>query len=248
MIAHFNQPRFIPALNYVQRMEMVDIFVFRDDVQFQRKDWENRNKIKIAGEPGWMWLTAPVKACAPETRITEVEIDDTLPWRTKMCRAIELNYARAPFFKQFFPYVRDILLNGWKGQTLVSLNYAFIDMLRDAWRLGKCKFLYASELGCSGDTDEILIAMCKKLGADVYLSGAEGRNYNRPERWAEEGIELRYHDYVYPEYPQLHGPFVPWMSALDLLFNCGRDGCRYLEAGHEKEAAAKLPLSAGDAA
>ena len=229
MIVHFNQPRFLPDPDYLMRFLLADVFVFRDDVQIQPKDFENRNKIKIAGDPGWMWLTVPVKSCPIGTPITEAEIDDGTPWRKKMCRAIELNYARAPFFRPFFPLVAEVLLNGWEGQLLVTLNYAMIDLFRSAWALGHARIVYASDLQCSGDTDEILIAMCRKLGANVYLSGANGRNYNRPDRWIESGIDLRYHDHVPFEYPQMHGPFLPRMSALDLLFNCGPEGRKYLE-------------------
>ena len=222
IIVHFNQPRFLPALNYFQRMLLVDIFVYRDDVQYQSKDWENRNKIKV-GQGQWAWLTVPIQKSEKGTRITDALIDDSMDWRSKMCKSVYLAYKRADHFKTFFPQFEALILAGWKDQPLVTLNYALIDMFREAWRLDKCSFVLASELGCEGNTDTILLRMCEKLGAKTYLSGAEGRNYNVPERWAKAGIDLRYHDYQPVHYRQQHNYFMQWMCALDLLLNCGRD-------------------------
>ena len=234
---HIQQPRFLPALNIFQRALIADIIVWRDDVQYQSKDWENRNKIKV-GQGKWAWLTVPIQKCEKGTRITEALIDDSLDWRSKMCKTVRLAYTHADHFKEFYPQFEMIVLAGWKDQPLVTLNYALIDMFREAWRLDKCSFVLASELDCKGNTDTVLVRMCEKLGATTYLSGAEGRNYNDPERWEKAGIELRYHDYVYPKYRQRHGGthyFLAWMCALDLLLNCGRDkGREILEIGAEQ--------------
>jgi hypothetical protein len=231
MIVHINQPRFLPALNYFQRMLIADIWIWRDDVQFQRKDWENRNKIKTAR--GWQWVTVPVKACPLGTNIMLAEIDVAMNWPKKMLGSIQCAYGRAPYFDEFYPQIAHVL-GQW--HYLTKLNGHMICMFREAWGLNRCKFYLASELGCQGTKDGILIEMCKKVGADVYLSGAEGRNYNRPEEWAKAGIELRHHDYDPVPYPQQFGGFLPWMSALDLLMNCGAGGRKYLETGIERYA------------
>jgi hypothetical protein len=224
MIVHINQFRFMPALNYFQRMMIADAFIYRDDVQFQPKCWENRNKIKT--KSGWQWLTVPVKNCPIGTNITEAKIDNALPWARKTLSAIRCNYARAPYFRRWFPEIEAILSD--RTIHLADLNWWLIEMFTGAWGI-ECRFVMASELRCQGDTDAILIAMLQKLGADTYLSGSEGRNYNRPEEWEKAGIALTYHDYEPVEYPQQFGEFIPWMSALDLLMNCGADGRRYLE-------------------
>lgn len=223
MVVHINQPRFLPALNYFQRMILADVFIYRDDVQFQRKDWESRNKIKT--RDGWMWLSVPV-ICPKGMNICEARVDNSTPWAKQMLNSIRVYYGTAPHFKRWFPELEVIFCREWA--TLVALNFCLIEMFIKAWGID-CKFVMASDLGCKGDTDEILIQMLKKLGATIYLSGAEGREYNRPEAWKAAGIELRYHDYIYPVYPQRFGGFIPWMSALDLLMNCGADGRKYLE-------------------
>ena len=219
MIVHVNQPRFLPALNYFQRMVLADTFIYRDDVQFQPKCWENRNKIKT--KSGWMWLSVPIRNCPVGTNIREARIDHSLPWARKMLSAICCNYGRAPHFEEWFPRFENVLNH--RFEHLVSLNWCLIDLFLAAWKID-CNFVRASELECEGDTDAILIAMLQKIGAGVYLSGSEGRNYNRPEEWKKAGIELRYHDYEPASYPQQFGEFVPWMSAIDLLMNCGADG------------------------
>lgn len=232
MIVHINQPRFMPALNYFQRMLLADVFIYRDDVQFQPKDWESRNKIKT--KDGWMWLTVPMQNCPIGTNICEAKIDNSTDWARKMLAAIRCNYGKAPYFNEYFPGFCEAIAKRW--DYLADLNWAIIDMFCDAWKL-ECLFVTATELDCHGDKDGILIEMLKKLGADTYLSGAEGRNYNRPEEWAKAGIKLTYHDYEPVPYPQQFGGFIPWMSALDLLMNCGADGRKYLEIQEVAEAA-----------
>lgn len=233
-VVHINQPRFLPALNYFQRMLIADVFVYLDTVQFQRHDWENRNKIKALNKAGWSWLSVPV--IAPKgTRITEAIIDDSTDWRTKMCKTVQMNYARAYKFKDYYPQFESIIQMRVKEQPLVMLNYALIEMFREAWNLNRCRYVYASDLGCRGTKENLLLDICKKLDARVYLSGLEGRNYNTPERWENAGIRLAYHDYKYPRYKQVHAPnrgaFQAWMSALDLLLNCGKDGREVLDVG-----------------
>ena len=228
---HINQPRFLPALNYFQRMLIADIWIWRDDVQFQRKDWENRNKIKTA--QGWQWVTVPVKACPPGTNIMKAEIDDSISWRPKMLSAIRCSYGKAPYFDEWFPHAAAIILDR-SYYRLLPMNFAFVGLFQDAWGLDDCHFRTALDLACQGTKDSILIEMCKKVGADVYLSGAEGRNYNCPENWKAAGIDPRYHDYDHPVYPQQFGQFLPWMSALDLLMNRGAAGRKVLEIGIEK--------------
>lgn len=226
MILHFNQPRFLPALNYFQRMMIADVFVYRDDVQFQPKCWENRNKIKT--QSGWMWLSVPVKNCPIGTNIREARIDHSTPWARRMLAAIQCNYGKAPYFEEWFPRFEKVLNHQF--EFLTTLNWCIIDLFVEAWDID-CQFFMASSLECEGDTDRILIEMCRKLGADHYLSGSEGRNYNRPEEWASAGIKLSYHDYQPVGYPQQFGEFTPWMSAIDLLMNCGARGRKYLEPG-----------------
>jgi len=223
---HFNQPRFLPALNYFQRMLIADVFVYRDDVQFQPSDWENRNKIKTPGAR-WIWLTAPVQNCSIGTNIRQARLTHSQEWQPKMLKAIRCNYGRAAHFDEWFPRIEKVLSHEF--EFLTTLNWCLIDIFLEAWAISGCKFVMASTLECQGDTDGILIAMCRKLGADHYLSGSEGRNYNRPEEWAKAGIKLSYHDYEPVEYPQRHGPFLPWMSAIDLLMNCGSGGRKFLE-------------------
>jgi hypothetical protein len=225
MLVHINQPRFMPALNYFQRMVIADAFIYRDDVQYQPKCWENRNKIKT--QSGWKWISVPVRDCPVGTNICKARIDHSLPWARKTLAAIRCNYAKAPYFDEWFPRFEKVLNH--RFETLTALNWCIIDLFLDAWKI-ECRFSRASVLECDGDTDGILIEMCKKLGADTYLSGSEGRNYNRPEEWKKAGIALTYHDYEPVEYPQQFGEFVPWMSAIDLLMNCGADGRDVLDS------------------
>lgn len=222
-IVHINQPRFMPALNYFQRMIVADVFVYLDTVKFSPESWENRNRIKGANGP--QWITVPIEKGESRKSIRTTRILQSPIWRNKMRNAIQSAYGKASFFDQWFPPFDEVLSKEWT--SLEYLNLAVIDLFRGAWGI-QGRYEFASRLGIAPKGDEANLAICEALGATKYLSGAEGRNYADPKRWQAAGIEIEFHDYVYPKYPQLHGAFIPWMSALDLLMNCGAEGRRYL--------------------
>jgi hypothetical protein len=228
MIVHINQPRFLPALNYFARMLLADVFVYLDNVQFSKQDWENRNKIKMPG--GSHWLTVPVKKAPETTPLRDIRIDNSQNWRHKMLATMRTAYGRAPYFEEWFPRFSAELNREW--DSLFYLNLCMIDVFRAAWCItGRAEF--ASCLPVSSTGDRRNLEICQHFGAVKYLAGAEGRNYCDIEMWAAAGIGIEFHKYAYPAYPQQHGEFIPWMSAIDLLMNCGSAGRNYLLHGPE---------------
>jgi hypothetical protein len=223
-----SQPRYLPSAAYLHRMLLADVFVYLDAVQYTPRDWENRNRIKAAGGP--VWLTVPVVHKNREQTVLETEIDNSQDWSRKHLRALELNYRRAPHFDEVFGLVAPLLSRRWK--LLWELNLALVDALLGF--LGRrAEWVQASSLGVeTARGQELLIALCRKLESQLYLSGPLGRNYIEPERFRGAGLGLAFHDYVAAPYPQLHGAFLPNLSAIDLLFNCGRDSLAVIEAGH----------------
>jgi hypothetical protein len=211
------QPSYLPWLGYFAQMHRSDVFVVYDDVQYDKHSWRNRNRIKTAG--GAQWLTVPVLTRGkdlPSNR--EVEIDNRQAWRRKHLLSLEQSYARAPFFGEYLGTFQDLLGREWR--RLLDLNLACLNALAGLLRL-RSPVRLASELGVPGRSTERLVGICRALGADRLFEGAAGRDYLDEAAFARAGIALEYQDYRHPVYPQLHGDFVPFLSVVDLLFNCG---------------------------
>lgn len=215
-IAVISQPRFLPAANYVHRMIVCDVFVLLDTVQFSKRDWENRNRIKVASGPAW--VTVPVRGHSRGTPIHEIRIDNEQPWADKILGMIRRAYEGARFFDENYPGIADILRRDW--DRLVDLNVALIDWICSEMSI-RCEFVKSRSLGVEGTGQELLIELCKAVGANHYLSGPNGRDYIDTDQWQQSGIGLHFHDYVCAEYPQQFGEFEPWLSVVDMLMNCG---------------------------
>lgn len=215
-IAVISQPRYLPACNYLHRMILADVFVYLDTVRYTPRDWENRNRVKTAGGP--VWLSVPVIRRKRDQRIFETLIDNEQNWDQKHLRTLRHAYGKAPFYDAHADALEDIYSARW--ERLIDLNCQIVEYACKVMDID-CTFVRASELGVVGEGESLLIDICKNIEASVYLSGNLGRKYINKNSWENEGIDVVYHDYVHPEYPQINGEFLPWMCFLDLLFNCG---------------------------
>ncbi len=213
-----SQPRFFPGLHYLHRMLVADVFVLLDTVQFTPRHEENRARLRTA--QGADWLTVPVRQASREQLLRETRPDDSQPWRQKAVRTLQHLYGKAPHYRDHAPAVREVLEAPY--ETLTDLDRASwepaLRLLRPA-----CRFVRASELPVPGKGPQLLLDLCKHLGADTYLSGAFGREYLDPAEFAREGVAVLFHEYHYPTYPQRGDGFVPYLSYLDALFNVGLD-------------------------
>lgn len=212
-----HQPNFLPWPGFFHKWMIADAMVLLDTVQFEKNEWQNRNRIKTA--QGACWITVPVHYRFPQT-IREVTVAGG-NWRRKLCATVEQAYAKAPHFRRYWPELRAVLHE--EHEMLAELNVALIRLV-GAW-LGCAARLYlASEMGVDeSDPTARLVALTRAAGGDAYLSGREGRNYLRREAFEAAGLALYFQAVEAPRYPQLHGPFVSHLSVLDLLFNTGDD-------------------------
>lgn len=218
MILTAHQPVYLPWLGLFHKIALADTFVLFDDVQYLPKDWNNRNKIWTMS--GDMWLTVPVITKGHrEKPIRTIEINNQLPWRRKHWRSLAFNYNTAPYFKFYAPFFEDLYNREWK--YLAELNEY---MLR--WFLSTLgitvNVIRASDLGLNGRKSDLVLDMCKRLGAKTYIFGALGRNYAKVDDFESQGVRLLFQDYRHPVYSQLQGAFRPHLSVVDLLFNCGK--------------------------
>lgn len=219
------QSNYIPWKGYFDLIAAVDAFVLYDDVQYTRRDWRNRNRIKTPH--GVQWLTVPVKVKGRyHQSIRETEIDGT-EWAQSHWRTLAASYRRAPHYAAVAAELEPLYL-GTAYTHLSQLNRALIEWV--------CAFLgirtrisdssaYALEEGRS----ERLAALTRQAGGSEYVSGPAARDYLDESEFARRGLAVRWFDYEgYPEYPQLWGGFEHGVTILDLLFNCGRDAPRYM--------------------
>lgn len=216
MIATIHQPQYIPWLGYFDKIDKADIFVILDNVQYKKNEWQNRNRIKTIN--GWQWLTVPVLYKFPE-KINEVKVNNKVDWRRKHFQALLTNYAKAPYFSLYKGELKEIFEKEWN--ILSDINTHLIKYFLKVLGI-KTKVVIASQFDLSDEPSERLIDICKIVNADKYLSGKDGINYMKTERFKEEGIELMFQEFEPPVYDQMFGDFVIGLSIIDLLFNYGQ--------------------------
>ncbi len=224
MIIAAHQPQYLPWLGYFHKIYKSEAFVFLDNVQYEDREYQNRNRIRT--KDSWVWLSVPVlKTEQSYPNISEVYIDNSQGWNKRHSRSIYLNYARAPFFKEYSGFFEDLYKKNWG--RLIDLNIYLIKSINQF--LGIDKELYLeSELKITSTSTQRIIDICQALKADTYLSGEGGRAYLEEEKFKQNKIKLIYQNFQHPQYLQLYKPFLPFMSIIDLLFNHGRDSLKIL--------------------
>lgn len=221
------QPGYLPWLGYFDLMHKADVFVHYDDVQFDKHGWRNRNRVKSSAGP--IWLTVPILHSGRAGQsILDVEIDERQNWRRKHTSTIAQCYARAPYAESILPRINEILERPFN--RLVDLDLTIIEWLAAEFGIAR-QYHRSSELGIGGDRNARLLNLCRHFGVTRYLSGNAAVDYLDVELFRSAGIEVAWHDYAHPTYPQMHGDFVPYLSALDLLMNMGGASLAMLSAG-----------------
>jgi hypothetical protein len=218
------QPSYLPWLGFFDQVRRCNHFVFYDDVPYDKNGWRNRNRIKTASGP--VWLTVPIRTKGRLGQlINKVEIANTVHWARKHLTSISEAYAAAPFRDAYLPALADLLQRRW--ERLADLDIA-VSKLMCIW-FGLERPMYrSSELGIGGDRNSRLLALCHHFGATTYLSGDAARAYLDTGLFAEHGIHVQWQEFKHPQYPQQHGPFLPYMSALDLVLNVGDESAPVL--------------------
>ena len=222
-VAAIHQPNYVPWPGYFHKLAACDAFVYLDAVQYPRgRSFAARNRIKTPN--GVAYLTVPVsvpKGREGKASYLEVELADE-QWRDKHLKTVEQSYKRAPHFEEVFALYREALE---RGRTLVELNVGLIEAVAGYLGIETRRARLSQTLDSFGEKTDLIVDVCRAVGADVYLSGSGGgREYTDERLLAEHGIELRFDEYEYTEHPQLWDGFEPNLSVLDLLFNCGREG------------------------
>ena len=221
------QSNYVPWKGYFDLIAAVDEFILYDDMQYTRRDWRNRNKIKTP--QGEHWLTVPVKAKGKFLqKISETETDGT-DWAGLHWKALVQNYSRAPHFREIADLIGPLYQKPFV--FLSSLNRALIDTI--CTYLGiKTKITWSSDYVLADGKTERLVDLCMQAGGSEYISGPSAKDYLVEQNFQTHNVKLTWFDYNgYQEYPQLWGPFVHGVSILDLLFNCGPQSPKFMKCG-----------------
>jgi hypothetical protein len=221
-----HQPDYIPWLGFFLRWQAADKFVILDDVQFLRQGWHHRDKV-LGPDGRSIWLTVPVKKKGRSRQsIRDVEIDNSTPWWRKHLGTLRATYVKAPYFNAYWNDLEYIYLKN--HNSLMSLN---IDLLLfGAKVLGVATPLcYSSMFGIEATSTKRLVELVKTLQGTEYLTGLGAKEYLDEESFNKDGIQVKWHRPVIPEYKQLVSPFVSGLSFLDYLFMVGKTLDEYTE-------------------
>lgn len=225
------QSNYIPWKGYFDLINSVDEFVLYDDMQYTRRDWRNRNKIKTPS--GTQWLTIPVQVKGKYSqRINETHISDSA-WAGQHWKSILTNYQRASYFQHYHDLFEALYMSA--SQTLLSqINEHFLRAICEVLGI-KTRISWSSEYEIIDGKTERLVSICQQSGATHYMSGPAAKSYIDAAQFQAAGISLSFMDYDgYPEYPQLFPPFDHAVSILDLIFNVGTDAPNYMKSFRER--------------
>ncbi len=218
MIVSGHQPNYLPWLGFFDKINRSDVFIIEDNVQFEKQGFTNRNKIKTSD--GARWLSVPIKHVNGPLNINQVRIanKEEPDWAQRHWLTLKHSYCKAPYWRDFSEYFEDGYSRQWT--LLIDLNMHFIKGIMHFLEIST-PLVMASSLEATGRKNELIIAQCKALGADIQLAGIGGREYIDPTRFEKEGIKVVFQNFHHPVYNQLHGRFTPNLSIVDYLFCTG---------------------------
>ena len=226
------QPGYLPWIGFFDQVFHADLFILFDDLDYTKKDWRNRNRIK--GPNGVQWLTVPVQHPSGR-KIHQVKIDEAQNWQHVHWKTIVHCYGKAPYFTRYRDTYREIYQKEWTN--LRDLDVHLIRILLREFGI-RTKIVLSSAVGlekkfCKGKPRDHfatrrIVHLMNHFGAQRFLQGQAGKNYVQEEILKEAGITIGYQSFEPKPYPQLFGPFIPCLSAIDLLFNCGPDSLEFI--------------------
>jgi len=226
-----HQPDFMPYIGFFDRLVQADIYVVLDNVQYARGNrdhWTNRDRIKT--KKGESWITVSVQKKPRGTKINEILLSEDFDWREKCKNLLKENYGRAKYYDELMPYVEE-MFDYWCGY-LMDFNLNIINIINKLLDI-HVETISASAIKAHGCKDELLIDIMKRLRQTRYLSGMGAKAYCNEKLYEQSGIRIIWQEFEHPVYPQLFGDFVPYLSIIDLLCNCGIDISRKIVRGEK---------------
>lgn len=221
------QPSYIPWRGYFDQICKADVFVFYDNVQYDKHGWRNRNRIKT--HQGLQWLTIPVLSggnVVDQLLINQVRIDSRSKWNVKHWQTLQQSYRRTPYFDYYAPLLKEFYSREWENLSDFTIELT-IALARELG-IRHTQFVRSSSLQATASKTERLVNLLQQLNITHYYSGPSAKSYIEDELFERAKIKLEYMVYDYPEYPQLHPPYSPYVTVLDLMFMLGKQAGDYI--------------------
>jgi len=244
VIVAAHQPHYLPWLGYLDKLAKCDVFVVMDDLQYEAQNFQNRNRVKLNHGP--CWLTVPLLRGDQSDRILDKRIDNTgrggrHHWQQRTWRTLVTHYGRAPYWDRYAPELEEVYARRW--DLLVELDLRMLELARGWFGIAR-PIVRASSLELTGARTERLAAMCRAVGATVYLSGRGGSTgYLDTELLARGGVTTLWQRFQHPIYPQRYAGlgFVSHLGFLDCLLNCGPAAASLLGSAGEAVTQGPMP-------
>jgi hypothetical protein len=219
------QSNYVPWRGYFDLIASVDEFVLLDDVQYTRRDWRNRNRIKTA--QGTRWLTIPVEVSGRYTQtIAETKVAEA-DWAEQHWAIVRQSYRDAAGFDATASFLEE-LYERVPGPLLVEVNRHFLQAICDRLAIST-PLTRSQDYAAEGAKTARLLDICRKAVATTYVSGPSARDYLDEEAFSAEGIAVDWFEYgPYPEYEQVHAPFETHVSILDTLLCTGEAAAEHI--------------------
>lgn len=221
-----SQSMYFPWVGMLEQIRLADVFIHYDDVQFSKGSFSNRVQVKQP-DGTTAWMTIPLAGLRLGQRIDEVTPAPVAAWREKHLAQLARAFDGAPFADDALGLARTVLSGD--TSTLAAVARASMLALADYFGLAATtRFLDSAEMGIGGSGSRRVLDLVRAVGGDTYITGHGARNYLDHAMFEREGVAVEYIDYRKQPYPQLHGAFTPYVTGLDLVANCGRDGARHI--------------------
>jgi hypothetical protein len=204
-------------LGLLDKFSKADLIVLCDSMQFKKNYYENRNKIRTQDD--WQWLSVHVET-ENHKPMKEIKINNEHHWNKKYLKSIIQSYKKSPYFNTYYPKLEEIINKN--NIYLIDLNIKLLYQIMD-WFGIKKEICFLSKLNINPNfkSTDLLVEIAKKTNADRFLAGPSGKDYIEQYKFEKASIEVKFHEFIHPIYKQQYEPFIPNMSAIDYLFNCG---------------------------
>ncbi len=222
-----SQSMYFPWVGLLEQIRLADVFVHYDDVQYTRGFY---SRVQVKTALGTPWMTVPLRDYHRGQNIDEVLLDDRSDWRSQHREVLRQAYLKAPFRDEMLALADRVFAK--PAETLAQVTRASITELATYFGLVEdTRFEDSKPLGIVGSSSQRLLDIVTALDGDVYITGHGASNYLDHHFFNHAGVAVQYMEYRCIPYLQLHGDFTPYVTGLDLVANCGRDGARFIQSG-----------------
>ena len=222
-----SQSMYFPWVGLLEQIRLADVFVHYDDVPFSKGSFSNRVQVKTAS--GIRWLTVPLQNVHLGQKIDEVELDERKDWRSQHRDILRQAHLKSPFRDDMLSLIDRVF--ALPATTLADIARASLMALTDYFGLSINKvFLDSKHMEIGGVSTQRVLNIVRELQGTQYITGHGARNYLDHPLFEQSGIAVQYMQYRCIPYPQMQGNFTPYVTALDLIANCGKEGVSVIQS------------------